>query len=42
MLKGLQSSGKKREEEGGTGKSNSGGERGIKMHFRTATEQQST
>lgn len=42
MLKGLQSSGEKREEEGGTGKSNSGGEGVIKMHFRTTMEQQST
>lgn len=42
MLKGLQSSGEKREEEGGTRKSNSGGKGGIKMHLRTATEQQNT
>lgn len=41
MLKGLQSSGEKREEEGGTGKPNSGGEGGGKMHFRTAAKQQS-
>lgn len=42
MLKGLQSSGEKREEEEGTGKSNSRGEGGIKMYLRTVTEQQST
>lgn len=42
MLKGLQSSGEKRGEEGGTGKPNSGVEGGVKMHFRIATKQQST